>query len=303
MTPLVALVVDWILTALWPIIGKDGTAYYSPSLFCEAGLVIGCLALSPWLLQRGRWRRLFSREAFVPLLLVGLFAGTLASLAQMVGVQYTTAANAAIMAQVEVIYSAILCALILKERVTLSQAGGSLLVLLGTGLIMAKDLSTPRWKGDLLILLTPWMYQVAHIFAKRLPKEIDALTISGGRLFFGAICMLPFALGALAHGPRWSWALVPVGYLLIQGVAMTCLNIVLWYVAILGMDLSKATAIMLSYPALTLLFSWALGRETIHASQLIGLGLTLTGAYWVSVLVMKTRPIEPAPAPTLSLET
>ena len=301
MTPFAALIVDWVLTALWPIVGKDGVAYFSPALFCEAGLIIGFAALLPWLLARGRWRRLLSRSVAFPLIMVGLLAGALASLALMTGVQYTTSANAAIMAQIEVIYSAALCAVVLRENVGLSQAAGSLLVLAGTGLIMAKDLSTPRWKGDLLILLTPWMYQVAHIFAKRLPADLDAATIAGGRLLFGAIWMLPFSAWALWHGPRWSWGTVPVLYLLAQGVGMSCVNHVLWYVAIRGMDLSKATAIMLSYPALTLLFSWALGRETVHAFQLTGLCLTLIGAYWVSILVLRARRSDQPPE--LFLET
>jgi len=301
MSPFHALIIDWVLTSLWPIVGKDGTAYFSPALFCEAGLLIGFVTLLPWLLACGRWKRLLSRRVVYPLLIVGLLAGALASLALTTGVQHTTSANAAIMAQIEVIYSAVLCAIILRENVGFSQAVGSLLVLAGTGLIMAKDLSTPRWKGDLLILLTPWMYQVAHIFAKRLPADLDAVTIAGGRLLFGAFWMLPFSMWALCHDPRWNWGTVPAIYLLAQGVGMSCINHVLWYVAIRGMELSKATAIMLSYPALTLVFSWALGRETIRAFQLIGLGLTLIGAYWVSILVLRTRRIDQPPE--LFLET
>lgn len=299
MSPLAALITDWALTALWPIIGKDGTAYFSPALFCDAGLAIGLVALSPWLIAGGRWRVLFSRRVAFPLFMVGLLAGALASLALVTGVQYTTSANAAIMAQIEVIYSAVLCAILLRERIGFSQAAASLLVLMGTGLIMAKDLSTPRWKGDLLILLTPWMYQVAHIFAKRLPPDLDAVTIAGGRLFFGALCLLPFSVWTVALGPRWQWGVLPVLFLFAQGIGMSCLNHVLWYVAIRGMDLSKATAIMLSYPALTLLFSWGLGRESIHAFQLVGLALTLTGAYWISLLVLRMKG---QPPPELFLE-
>jgi len=190
--------------------------------------------------------------------------------------------------------------LILKERITLSQAAGSLLVLLGTGLIMAHDLSSPRWKGDAVILLAPWTFQIAHIFAKRLPKDLDAATIAGGRVFYGFLCLLPFSLVALARQPRWSWEPAAVRYLLMQGIGLSCVNHVLWYRAMRGMDLSKATAIMLSYPALTLLFAWEFGRETVHAAQLVGLGLTLSGAYWISLLVLRSHPQQP---PELFLET
>src|SRR5579863_1025841 len=100
MTPLTALIVDWGMTALWPIVGKDGTAYFSPVLFCHAGLLIGLAAISPWLLAHGRWKALFKPRALLPFFAIGLLAGALANLALLVGVQYTTSANAAIMAQI-----------------------------------------------------------------------------------------------------------------------------------------------------------------------------------------------------------
>lgn len=81
--------------------------------------------------------------------------------------------------------------------------------------------------------------------------------------------------------------------LLAQGVFMSCVNYILWYQAIGGMDLSKATTILLSYPALTVVFSWALGRESLSAVQLVGLVVTLTGASWVSRLVIRGQPAPP----------
>jgi drug/metabolite transporter (DMT)-like permease len=58
----------------------------------------------------------------------------------------------------------------------------------------------------------------------------------------------------------------------------------LWYVAIRGMPLSKATTMLLSYPALTLVFSWGLGREQIRAVQIAGLACTFAGALWTARL-------------------
>src|SRR5262249_43708399 len=87
----------------------------------------------------------------------------------------------------------------------------------------------------------------------------------------------------------FSWAAGPLLALLGQGLAMSSINFVLWYMAILRMDLAKATAIMLSYPALTVLFSWLLGRESIHGFQLVGLVVTFSGAFWISRLVLQAQ--------------
>jgi drug/metabolite transporter (DMT)-like permease len=47
---------------------------------------------------------------------------------------------------------------------------------------------------------------------------------------------------------------------------------------------------------LTFLFSWGLGQEKIHIIQLLGLALTLSGAYWVSILVLRAHPEQPPEA-------
>lgn len=294
MPPLVALLVDWVITAFWPIIGAAGMAHFSGLLFSAAGLVVGFLCIAPFLARKGRWRRLVAPDVRWNLLAIGFFSGG-ATVIYISALAYTTPANAAIMAQIEVLYSAILCRFFLGERLGRSQAFATIVILSGTSLIMLRDLGSPRWKGDLMILATPWMYQVSHIFSKRLPKDLDPVQVSGGRILFGLLALAPFVAFSLATGGyRWSWSPDAMGMLALQGVTMSCVNFVLWYMAILRMDLSKATAIMLSYPALTVLFSWLLGREQIHASQLAGLVVTFAGAYWMSRLVLAAQKGVPA---------
>lgn len=288
MSPLAALLIDWVVTALWPLIGASGMRHFNGLLFSAAGLLVGLVALSPFILSRGRWRRIFSRDVAPSLAAMGLFSGA-ATAIYISALAYTTPANAAIMAQVEVLYSAVLCAWLLGERPGLKQAGATLLVLLGTGLIMYRDLKSPRWRGDLMILLTPWMYQLSHIFSKRLPRDLDAWTLSGGRVIFGLLAVAPLCAWAAFHGARWSWEPAALRVLLLQGLLMSSTNFVLWYIAIRGMDLTQATSIMLSYPALTLLFSWALGHENVHGLQIAGLLVTMVGATWTSRLVLEAQ--------------
>lgn len=277
------------MTACWPLIGASGTKHFSGLLFATGGLVIGLLCLLPWLVRRERWRALFSWKTAPNMFLMGLFSGG-ASAIFITALNYTTPANAAIMAQVEVLYSALLCAMLLKEKIPATQSLASLLVVTGTGMIMFHDLSTPRWKGDLMILVTPWMFQLSHIAAKRLPKGLDPITISGGRVFYGILAMAPLCLYSVLWGEaRWSWEPRALAILGVQGLMMSCLNFILWYIAIFGMDLAKATAIMLSYPALTVVFSWTLGHEQITGVQLAGLVVTMTGASWVSRLVLRAQ--------------
>ena len=140
-----------------------------------------------------------------------------------------------------------------------------------------------------MILCTPWLYQVSHIFAKRLPRDLDAVTLSGGRVFYGILTMAPLCLWSLTHAGRWSSAPGALAILVTQGLLMSSLNFVLWYMAIRNMELSTATTFMLSYPALTLVFSWMLGREAIMGVQIIGLACSFSGAVWTARLTQESR--------------
>lgn len=292
MSPLTALIIDWVITALWPLIGAIGIRHFSGVLFATAGLAIGMVLLAPWMSTKGRWRQVFRRDTAPYLATMGFCSG-LATVIYITALGLTTPANAAIVAQVEVLYSAALCAWLLGERPDRRQVMASVLVMAGTGLVMAHDFASGRWRGDLMILATPWLYQVSHVAAKRLPADMDAVTLSAGRVVFGLATMTPFCLWGTAHGARWSWAPEALGILAVQGVLMSSVNFVLWYKAIRNMDLSKATVIMLSYPALTVAFSWMLGHERIGAAQLAGLVVTMSGAMWASRLVVEAQKRHP----------
>ncbi len=294
--PYAALVADWIVTALWPLVGQAGLRYYSAVPFLWAGLLIGTACLLPFMLAGGRWRRLFARDVAPSLVAMGVFSGA-ATLIYICALNYTTPVNTVIIAQVEVLYSSLISARYLGERPTLKQSLASLLVVAGTAMIVLRDLHSPHLRGDLMVLFTPWMYQVSHVYSKKLPHDLDAMTLSGGRVFYGLLATTPFALWAFARGTAWSWAPPALRVLAAQGVLMSSLNFVLWYVAIRGMELSKATTILLSYPALTLVFAWALGREAIGVAQLAGLSCTFAGAAWTARLSLERRHVlEVSPA-------
>ncbi len=283
MLPYAALVADWVLTAWWPLIGRAGLGFYSPIVLLWAGLVVGLVSLGPALAFRGRWRRVISASVAPSLIGMAFFSGV-AMLIYISTLKYTTPVNAVIVAQVEVFYSALISAYLLGERLTVRQSLASSLVIAGTALIVLRDLQSPRWRGDLMIFFTPWMYQLSHVVSKKLPKDLDAITLSGGRVFYGALLLAPLATWSLMSGAHWSWEPRALRLLIAQGLFASSLNYTLWYVAIRRLDLSKSTTMLLSYPALTLGFSWSLGREAITLAQIFGLLCTFSGAVWTAQL-------------------
>ena len=102
MPPFAALFGCWLLNAFWPIIGQSGLRHYSTPLFFHAGMLLALAAMVPGLAADGRWRRALSARVCLPLLAMGTLSCS-ASLIYLQALRYTTPANAAVMAQVEVL--------------------------------------------------------------------------------------------------------------------------------------------------------------------------------------------------------
>jgi len=288
MAPLVALWLGWFLFAVYPLIGNMAAGNISPILLTVIGAWVGFLVFIPYFLKHKFFGKLFSRKLIFPLLVMGSLGSVIPTFLFLAALKYTTPANMAILAQVEVVYSILMARVFLKERITLSQIGGTALVVFGASLILIKERFSPRLIGDLMVIAAPWMFQVSHIFAKKLPKDITPGFIAGGRAFYAFLSGIPIVLGTLYFTSMIFNPTIKVGFIIIVwGVGLNGISLLLWYKAVRYMDLAKATAIILSYPVMTFVLSAVLGFEKIHFYQVVGLVCSLSGAYWITLLVKK----------------
>lgn len=287
-TPLGAIWLTVCINSFIPILGYLAAGRISPPLFALAGSAIGFACFLPWALKNGAFALYFRRDLWPRLLAIGLFGSALPIAALVLALQFTTPANAAILGQVEAVYTVILSTIFLREKICGRQLLGTALVLAGTMLIALKERYTMRWTGDLIVLAVPLMYQVSHLFSKKLPKDLSHIFVASSRTLFATLGILPvFLLGFWTPVAQFEPTLRLLAIMLAWGIVLTAINNVLWYKAILNMDLSKATAIVLCYPVLTAVLSHLLGIEKIQGYQVAGLLLALAGAYMVTLLVKK----------------
>ncbi len=289
--PVLALVGAWTLNALWPLVAQSGLRLYSPFLFGEAAFVLGFAALLPALFYRREFKAIAAADVWPRFLAIGFFYGV-PSFLYIAAMGYTTPSSAGVVAEIEVLYSMLLSAWLLEEAIGLKQIAASLLVVSGTALILGHDLGGGKWKGDVMIAASAWMYQVAHVLVKRLPPHLGSSSIACARILSqSAIFLIPVGLWCWM-GPasvRWTWSWPGLTLLIFESVAVIALSGALWYAAIRAMDLAKSTAFLLSYPALTMLLSWSLGREAVSRLQIEGLLATLAGAVWLSLQMAPSR--------------
>lgn len=286
LSPLATLWLDVFVNSFLPIVAFWVAGKINPFFFAFAGSLVGFLTLLPFVLKRAYFGLFFRREYLFPLFMIGFFGSALPIILLVSALEYTTPSNAAILSQAEVVYSMILSGIFLKEKITRKQLLGTALVLAGTVMIVLKERFTLRFTGDLIVLLMPISYQVSHLFSKKLKDHVSHVFVASARTFFAASSMFfIFFFYAFFTGFRPGFSPEVFLILLIWGVVLTALNNVLWYRAILNLDLAKSTAIILSYPVFTTLISFFLGMEKIQAYQLFGLFLALSGAMVVTFIV------------------
>lgn len=289
MSPLAAAWICWAIVGLSPVAGKYAVGVISPALLVFLGTLIGVLYFTPWVTKNKKWGELLAPQTRWKFLFIGTFGTALPFTILLIALHYTTPGNAAILQQSELIYSLLFAAFFLKEYPSRAQLMGSALIVLGVLIILIKEQYTPRWTGDLLIIGSTWMLQAGSTVAKKLPKYLDYRLIGMARNLFALPALLVIlAVMAFLQEP---FTLRPVlkmfavlGY---TGIFKYGLAMVVWYKAIRALDLGKVTAIYLSYPVLSLLISAFLGLEHPTVHQLVGLTITLAGAYWVSLTVKK----------------
>ncbi len=285
MNPVVSLWICWLFNSTWPITGHVAVLKMSPVLLAWFAAFAGFCVFIPRVYKTGAWRKLLRADVFWKMVYVGAFGSAIPIIFFFSALKYTTPANAAILAQIEVVYSFLIAYLLLSEKISGSQIAGSLLVVSGTCLIAFNERLSPRWRGDLMILATPWMYQLSHAFVKKLPDDCPEFLIAFGRLFFGWIILTPIvAAYALFGNLYFEPGIKAFSVILYHGIILSAFSIFLWYNTIRRMDLAKATAVLLSYPVMTTLLSWLLLREKIFPYQIGGMVLAIAGAWWITLL-------------------
>ena len=283
MSPLLAIWISCFCTATNVVISKLATPYVTSALF----LLGACFTASVvfWFMLGAKdYKRLFDKDVRWKGLGMGTFGTALTMTVFMVALNYTTPVNSAIDNQFEIIYSLILSAIVLKERPSWKQIGGSMFILLGVILIVLQGGGYVQAKGDFMILGSLWMFQISHIFAKKLPADLTPAQIAAARSFYAmpALVVLIVALYCIQGPLLFNGTAVLWGTLLGSAAINYLLGNILWYHAIRNMDLSKATAIILSYPVITFVLSVLMGQDTVSVSKLVGMVLAVGGAYIVT---------------------
>jgi len=203
------------------------------------------------------------------------------------GLKLTSASNGALIVAINPLLTAVLSALWLRERVSLTQAAGLLLSLFGVALVIARGslqvvTSLSFNKGDLLMLGAPLCWALYSMLGKKVLARFTPLAATAYAALFGAALLVPAAL--LEHRalggplPEFSW----LGWVAILQLALlgTVVGFVWWYQGVQQIGTARAAAFVNLVPLFGALLAALLLGERLVPAQLWGGLLVIVGVYW-----------------------
>jgi drug/metabolite transporter (DMT)-like permease len=248
-------------------------------------------------------RKLPPRDAWPQLALMGFIGIFIHQMIQSYALTMTTAVHTGWLIGITPIWSALLAAIVLRERFgalkilgLLGGFAGALLVVT-RGDFSSKVLALPSTKGDLLILLSTINWAVYSTMGHKTIRALGPRLASAGAILFGSLMLLPFFIvqrgwSELPHLSTTGWIAI-----LFLGIGCSALGYLLWYGAIETVELSRVAALLYLEPLVTFATAVALLHESVSLATVAGGVLVLA-----SVIATQYAPAVQRNAPAAVME-
>ena len=276
---LLVCVIVWAMT--FPVI-KFLLGYFQPVSLSMARYGIGALVLLPFLFRDRK--KMLAELKLVGILfpVFALFTIPLPDLLQNFGMRMmrpeTVASVTSILQPMSPVFTLILAAVFLKERVTGKKVLGIGLAFLGAVMLSTGgdlDIRDANTLGSSLIVLSALSYAISGIIGKHILKGASPLGIMVWGYVFGSLWLFPI----WAYEPQVPildfWAVLALVFLSIG----TLFPYILWYRVLENNEVSAQTAFVFLIPIFGVFFSALLMGERLSPYLLIWGLMILGGVY------------------------
>ncbi|PYN01636.1 MAG: hypothetical protein DME08_01270 [Candidatus Rokuibacteriota bacterium] len=203
------------------------------------------------------------------------------------GLAQSTATNAALLIVAEPLGLILLGPVVLREHLRRSEAFGAGLALIGATLVVVNGIPglthalLPRWRGDLLLVLSGLAYAAYSILGRPILKHRPALPVTALSALWGVPGLVPLVTQEWLDGQRAAFTGSAVAGVLYLGVVITALGYLVWNWALERVPAARAGIFVNLQPAVgallgVLLLGDAVSGFTVAGGALIVLGLFLT---------------------------
>lgn len=204
------------------------------------------------------------------------------------GYKMTGSITGIIIVKTSPFFAMIFGAFYLRERISRSQIGFTVVLLVGVYVLATKGTfqigEFSLWAG--LLLIVPFLWNLAHAVTKPLlekhimttPETIVSRMILCSAIF-GVFCLI-------TRGTQDFWQLgspTHVWFMFLMGAVYACLHFT-WYKLITTVDLSIATAIMVPTPVVTMIAAFLTASDVLQWYHIVSLVASFVGLYGIIML-------------------
>jgi drug/metabolite transporter (DMT)-like permease len=247
-------------------------------------LMVASVCFVPLILTGGRLRRISDAPTVLRLAGLSLFGAGLHYGFQTVGLQYTSAANAAIYVATGPISILLLAVIFLSERLNARKIFGITIAVIGVLVVMGLDTILgfrlpQRVVGDLLVIASLFLWACFTVFGKRLTDSHGALTVTAAVTVIGTVWMLPVGWWDMA-----SAGVAPADIslevwlaVIFLGAGCTFGAVLLYFVALERTESQKVGVYLYTIPPMTAVMAALVLGERITLNLVIGTLLVIGG--------------------------
>lgn len=232
------------------------------------------------------------RAGWPRLLLLGSIGMGVCGLFVYVGLQRTTATNAALLYQSSPVLMLILSAGFAIERVRPTQWLGVAVALAGVFVILTRGepsaLLDFRFEtGDLWVMGSAGGWAVYSMLLPRFAPRLPTIVLFQACAVAGAVCLMPLEVGAIALGASADWSLRAAASVLGLAIFSSILAYTCFQRGLAVLGPARAGPFMYLMPVWTAMIAWAFLGESFEYFHAVGLALILPGVGLASAI---TRP-------------
>lgn len=264
--------------AFVPAVAKLTTNLGSALFVATVTTLFAALIAGVVLAAQGQWRALVGPRTGWRLALVGALGTGVAFTLFYAGTQRSTAVETALCLQIEPLYSLLAAWAFLGHRPDRRRILATAALLAGIFIAVGmRGLSGSS--GAWLLLATPLCWQASHLVVLRGLRGVTAPILTAARYVYGSLALVSYGVltGELAV-PQRADLLAALPLLALQGLVLSYLGTLVWYQAVLRLDLARTTAIVVpSIPLLSFAASFAILHEVPTANQWAGMALVAVG--------------------------
>lgn len=190
------------------------------------------------------------------------------------------------------VWTALLAAALLDERLTVVRLAGSLIALVGVAFIVVFGAGGGIGHATftlpaLLAVVTPVSWSLYTVLSRPLTARYPPVATVGLTLMLGTVLLLPFSVSTARVLPNLSvgdW-----GWIVFLGLGGTLLPYIIWYWSLRTLPANSVAVYMYPIPLFAMLFSWLILHKTPGEVAWIGAAFVLFGVLLTQAQDLRRR--------------